>query len=217
MGRKDNFNMGHGWSFPVNPEEVVKRTLEGGYTVNLNTGEEPKTGTMVSIPGHEVPVPIDKFSDKDVKDFSNSERMNILKKPEMHMGTWRSADDKTIGDAAYLDISKRFEDNPSGASEARTAAMQGDQWALYNIDRKMFEKNITKPEVVEGIKEDKKIQITPESIKEYPESTNPVGTEVAYGWKTEPETISRGRGRRKLNIPAGQLTFIELGEKANYD
>jgi hypothetical protein len=213
MSRREN--LVSGWSFSVQPNTVVERTQKGGYTVDLKTGQEPKTGTMVSIPGHEVPVPMDKFSEKDVQDFVTPKRQNVLKEPGMHLGTWRSDSDTNIGDAAYLDISKKFPDTGAGARQARQAAMGGDQWALYNIDRGMFEKNITKPEVVEGIKAENKIEITPESIKEYPQSTNPVGTEVAYGWETETKVIGRGRGRRKLTIPAGQMTFVELGQKAN--
>lgn len=213
MSRKDNFIAD--WEFPISPETVVDRTKAGGYTVDPNTGKEPTTGTMVSIPGHEVPVPIDKFSKKDVTNFVTPERKEVFKQPEMHIGTWRSADDPEIGDAAFLDISKRHPDTPSGAMQARKAAMEGSQWSMYNIDRNKFEKNITKPEVAEGIKDTKKIEISQESIDEYPENDTPVGEAVAFGYLTEPDVIKTRSGRKKTVAGTGQMTFVELGEKAN--
>jgi hypothetical protein len=213
MARREHFISG--WDFPISPETVVNRTKAGGYTVNPNTGQEPTSGTMVSIPGHEVPVPMDKFSEKDVADFVTPERKEVFKQPEMHLGTWRSKDDPAIGDAAYLDISKRYEDTPTGSASARKAAMEGSQWALYNIDRDKFEKNITKPEVVEGIREENKIDIPQEEIKEYESSELPVGEHVALGYLTEPDVIKTKSGRKKTVAGAGQMTFLELGSKAN--
>jgi hypothetical protein len=213
MARKEHFISG--WEFPVSPKTVVDRTKAGGYTVNPNTGEEPTTGTMVSIPGHEVPVPMDKFSESDVTGFVTPERKQVLSEPEMHIGTWRSSDDPEIGDAAFIDISKRHLDNPAGAQAARTAAMEGSQWAMYNIDRDMFEKNITKPEVAEGIKTNQKIELSQESIDEYPKSGTPVGEGMALGYLTEPDVIRTRSGRKKTVAGTGQMTFVELGEKAN--
>jgi folate-dependent tRNA-U54 methylase TrmFO/GidA len=93
--------------------------------------------------------------------------------------------------------------------------MEGSQWALYNIDRDKFEKNITKPEVVEGIKDTKKIEISQESIDEYPTSDSPVGEGIALGYLTEPDVIKTRSGRKKTVAGTGQMTFVELGEKAN--
>lgn len=213
MARKDNLISG--WDFAVSPKSVVERTQRGGYTVNPNTGEEPKTGTMVSIPGHEVPVPMEKFSEKDVADFVTPERKEVFKQPEMHLGTWRSKDDPDIGDAAYLDISKRYENTPAGNVLARKAAMEGSQWALYNIDRDMFEKNITKPEVVESIRKENKLDIPEEEIKDYVNSDVPVGEHMALGFLTEPDVIRTKGGRKKTVAGAGQMTFLQLGSKAN--
>ena len=214
MSRNEHFNTG-AWSFPVSPDTVVDRTRAGGFTVDLNTGTIPKTGTMVSIPGHEHPVPIEKFGGADVSNYVTPERKEVLKAPEMHLGTWRSDSDKKIGDAAYLDVSKRHPDTPEGASAARGLAMKGSQWALYNIDRDMFESNITKPEVVQDIKETKKVEIPQEEIKKYSTSTEPVGQHLALGYRTEPDVIRTKSGRKKTIAAPGQMTFVELGTKAN--
>ena len=213
MSRKENLLSG--WNYAVNPSTVVDRTKKGGYTVNPSTGEEPTTGTMVSLPGYEDAISIDKSSNNSVTDFATPERKRALAQPEMHIGTWRSSDDPAIGDAAYLDVSKRYEDTPAGSALARTAAMEGSQWALYNIDRNRTEKNITKPEVVEGIKTNQKIEVTKESIDEYPKSGTPVGEGVALGYLTEPDVVKTRSGRKKTVAGKGQMTFVELGEKAN--
>lgn len=218
MGRKDNFNMGHGWSFPVNPLEVVERTKKGGYTVDLKTGEEPKTGTMVSIPGHEQAVPISNLTPKAVTEYGEMpEKKELLSSPGMFLGTWRSSDDKSVGDAGFLDISQNFTDNAAGAQLARKAAMEGAQWGLWNIDREVTESNIANPNVVENIKEEQKIEIPETEVSDYLESEHPVGQHLPLGYLTEPKVISRGKGRRKKTIPAGQMTFLEIASKPNYD
>lgn len=216
MGRREHFNVGHGWSFPVDPQKVVDRTMSGGFTVDLKTGAEPTTGTMVSIPGYEKPVPTAELTPESVISYGEQPATKeLLSSPDMFLGTWRSSDDPEIGDAAFLDVSKNYSDSPAGAQAARKAAMEGDQWALYNIDRNMFEKNITKPEVVEGIKENNKLELTQESIDEYPKSGTPVGEGMALGYLTEPDVIRTRGGRKKTVAGTGQMTFLELGEKAN--
>jgi hypothetical protein len=213
MSRRQN--LVSGWTFSVSPSTVVDRTQRGGYTVDLKTGQEPKTGTMVSIPGHEEPVPMSKFSEKDVEGYVTPERKKVLSQEEMHLGTWRSGADENIGDAAYLDISKRFPDTGEGARMARQSAMSGDQWALYNIDRNKFESNITKPDVVEKIRTEQKIDIPKEEIQEYAESTNPIGEHLALGFRTEKDVIRTRTGRKKTVAGPGQMTFVELGQKAD--
>lgn len=208
-------NLISGWDFATSPSTIVERTVRGGITVDPRTGEEPKTGTMVSIPGHDKIVPINEFSESDVTTFVTPERKRILNTPEMHIGTWRSSDDEHLGDSAFIDISKRYPDTGVGAREARQAAMMGDQWALYNIDRNKVESNITKPEVVEGIKKEQKVEIPKEEIKEYSESTNPVGEHLALGFRTEPDVIRTRGGRKKTVAGAGQMTFVEIAKKVD--
>ena len=54
MARKIPHGNAEGWTYPIDPKTVLHNTLTGtGYTVNLQTGKVPTTGTMVSIPGHE--------------------------------------------------------------------------------------------------------------------------------------------------------------------
>lgn len=214
MATKDHIS---GWQFKVSPEEIVEKTRKGGFTVDPKTGASPTTGTMVSIPGHEVPVPMEKFGAKDVAEYVTPERAKIISKPEMHLGTWRSSADPSIGDAAYLDVSKRFPDTPTGSVEARKAAISGDQWALYNIDRNMFESNIAKPEVRESITESKKVTFEPEEVERYTTSDAPVGQHLAFGVRTEPDVIRLPSGRRKRVAGPGQMMIVELGSKPQGD
>lgn len=218
MSRKEKFNAGHGgWSFPVDPQTVVERTKEGGYTVDLKTGQEPTTGTMVSIPGHEEPVPMEKLNPKSVTAYGEApENKALLGKEGMYLGTWRSDADKSIGDAGYLDISQNFPDTAEGAKEARKAAMEGSQWGLYNIDRGLTEHNIAHPGVRENIRAEKKINIDESEVKDYLESDKPVGTHIAFGALTEPDVIRTRSGRKKTVAGPGQMTWLETGEKPNY-
>lgn len=218
MGRKDNFNVGHGWSFPLNPAEVVEKTKKGGFTVDLKTGIEPTTGTMVSIPGHEQAIPIAELTPKSVTQYGAlPEKKKLLSSPEMFLGTWRSSDDKNIGDAGFLDISQKFPDTSAGAQKARKLAMEGEQWGLWNIDRGVTESNIANPNVVKNIKEEKKIDIPETEVKDYLKSEHPVGEHLALGYLTEPTYKRTKGGRKKMAAPAGQMTFVEIASKPNYD
>ena len=218
MSRKDSFQVGAGWSFPVNPATVVDRTKGGGYTIDLKTGLEPTTGTMVSIPGHEQPVPISKFTPESVVSYGSDEtNKRILQSPDMFLGTWRSASDPAVGDAGYLDISKNYPDTVEGGKAARRAAMEGAQWGLWNIDRELTEHNITHPGVRENIKNEKKVDIEDDEVARYLESEEPVGRHLAFGTRTEADVIRTPSGRKKPIAGPGQMTFIETGEKPNYD
>lgn len=215
MSRRAAFNPSEGWDYPISPEAIAEKTRAGGVTVDPVTGKSPTTGSMVSIPGHEVAIPIGRFGAQDIKDYVTPERKEVLKDPEHFIGAWRSSDDPEIGDAAYADVSKRYPDTPTGSRQARQAAMSGDQWATYNIDRNMVEKNITKPEVTEGIKKSQKIDIPESEVEEYSTSTEPIGSHVALGYRTEPDVIKTRGGRKKTVAGTGQMTFVELGSKAN--
>lgn len=219
MGRNQHFNAGHqGWSFPVDPQNVVERTLKGGYTVDLKTGQEPTTGTMVSIPGHEKQIPTPELNPSSVVAYGEDpSNKNLLSSPEMYLGTWRSDDDKEVGDAGYLDVSKNYPDTPQGAQAARRAAMEGAQWGLWNIDRGVTEKNIANPNVLENIKEEQKVEIPENEVKEYLETSNPVGGHLPLGYLTEPEVIRTKSGRKKTVAGKGQMTFVEIAQEPNYD
>lgn len=218
MGRKDHFNIGKGWSFPVDPNTVVERTKGGGYTVDLKTGEEPSTGTMVSIPGHEKAIPISDLTPTEVVNYGEEPaNKKMLEAPDMSLGTWRSSDDQTIGDAAYLDISKNYPDTPTGAQSARAAAMEGAQWGLWNIDREVTESNIANPNVIENIKEEQKVEIPEAEVKDYLESENLVGEHLPLGYETETVYGRTPGGRKKVVAGPGQMRFVEISSKPNYD
>jgi hypothetical protein len=196
-----------------NPEEVVEKTKDQGFTVQPDTGDVPTSGTMVSIPGHEQPVPIDELTSQKVESFvENPSRSHLFSNPSMYLGTWRSSD---YGfDAGVLDVSKNFKDTPEGSRQARSAAMSGDQWAIWNLDRGVPEVNLAKPEVRQkvlghGIE----IGETPE---EYVASDAPVGTHVSYGYLTKPRYSYRN-GRRALEGGVGQGMFIFPGMVENID
>lgn len=214
MGRRDSFNTGHGWSFPVNPNTVVERTKAGGYTVDVKTGQEPTSGTMVSIPGHEKPVPIPKLTPETVSEYGEStENKPLLESKDMYLGTWRSDADKEIGDAGYLDISKKYPDTSRGAQQARRAAMEGSQWGVWNIDRGVTESNITHPGVRENIKEEQKVEIPDEEVQDYLKTENRVGEHMPLGIRTEPDVIRTRSGRKKTVAGPGQYTFVEITHK----
>lgn len=198
------------------PSEVVEKTKDSGFTVQPTTGEVPTSGTMVSIPGHEEPVPISKLTPETVSSYVETpSRSKLFKDTTNFLGTWRSADYDLGEDAGVLDVSKRFADTPSGAQEARKAAMSGDQWAMWSINRGVSEANLGKPEVREkmlghGIE----IGETPE---EYVSSTDPVGTHVSYGYLTKPRHTYTESGRRVLEAPVGQGMFLFPGTVENID
>lgn len=218
MSRSDKFKTGAGWSFPVNPEAVVERTMQGGYTVDLKTGREPTTGTMVSIPGHEKPIPTPELTPQKVVEYGTEPTTKkLLESPDMFLGTWRSSDDPQIGDAGYLDVSKNYPDTPQGSRQARRAAMEGAQWGIWNIDRGVTERNIANPNVRENIKAEQNIDIPESEVRDYLESENPVGGHLALGFRTTPDVIRTRSGRKKTVAGVGQMTFVEIASKPNYD
>jgi len=199
------------------PSKVVEETVKGtGYTVQPMTGDVPTTGTMVSIPGNEEPVPVSKLNTGVVSSFVEApSRSKLFKDTTNFLGTWRSSDYGLGEDVGVLDVSKNFPDTPEGSQQARKAAMSGDQWAVWNIDRGVTEANLGKPDVREkmlghGIEIDE----TPE---EYVSSTDPVGTHVSYGYLTKPRHTYTEGGRRVLEAGAGQGMFLFPGTVENID
>jgi hypothetical protein len=218
MSRSDAFRVGSGWGFPVDPQSVVENTMAGGYTVDLKTGQVPTTGTMVSIPGHEKAVPVEQLNKQSVIEYGETpENKALLKSPEMFLGTWRSDEDKSVGDAGYLDVSKNYPDTPEGSKAARRAAMEGSQWGLWNIDRGVTESNISHPGVRENIKESQKIEIPESEVQDYLESDQPVGRHLPLGFRTESDVIRTRSGRKKTVAGPGQMTWAEIASKPNYD
>lgn len=192
------------WTYPIDPETVLHNTLTGtGYTVNLLTGKTPTTGTMVSIPGHEKTVPTSTITPTDISDFATSEENKaVISKRNRNLGTWNTGED------VYLDVSHRYPDTPKGTRAARSAAMSGDQFAIYNIDRNLTEQNIAVPKVRQQYLQDKNIEISEEEGRASLESDSPVGLHIATGFRTAPDKGTRGRRR----AGTGQGTMVWTGE-----
>lgn len=204
MARQVPHNNAEDWTYPIDPKTVLHNTLTGtGYTVNLQTGKTPTTGTMVSIPGHEKTVPTSSITSDDISEFATSkEHRDVLTKRNSNLGTWNTGED------VYLDVSRRYPDTTGGAQAARSAAMRGDQFAIYNVDRKLTEQNIAAPKVRQQYLQEKNIEIPEEAGQEYLESTAPVGLHVTTGFRTAPD--KRTRGKRRAGT--GQGTIVWAGE-----
>ena len=202
-----------GWQFPnVDPNEVVTETIaEGGHTVNLLTGVQPKTGTAVSIPGHEQRIPMESFSAEEIARYINTPEHfeAATARPARHLGTWVDADEAG-NKVAFADVSRVHKSTPEGNRRARLAMMANNQFAGFNFDEFVTEYNPLqqavlnraggKPKLMEGEGE------------RWVTSKEPIGQEVVYAETTEPQVISRGRGKKKKTIPAGQGTFIFTGK-----
>lgn len=204
MARQIPHENAEDWTYPIDPETVLHNTLTGtGYTVNLQTGKTPTTGTMVSIPGHEKTVPTSKITPSDISEFATSEEhRGVLNKRNSNLGTWNTGED------VFLDVSRRYPNTVGGARAARSAAMRGDQFAIYNIDRGLTEQNVAVPKVRQQYLQKRNIEISEDAGKEYLESTSPVGLHVTTGFRTAPD--KRTRGRRRAG--AGQGTIVWTGE-----
>lgn len=204
MARQIPHENAEDWTYPIDPKTVLHNTLTGtGYTVNLQTGKIPTTGTMVSIPGHEKTVPTSSITPTDISDFATSkEHKDVLNKRNSNLGTWNT------GEEVFLDVSRRYPDTERGARSARSAAMRGDQFAIYNVDRKLTEQNIAAPKVRQQYLQDKNIEISEEAGREYLQSTSPVGLHVTTGFRTAPD--KRTRGKRRAGT--GQGTIVWTGE-----
>jgi len=204
MARQTPHGNAEDWTYPIDPKTVLHNTLTGtGYTVNLQTGKTPTTGTMVSIPGHEKTVPTSSITPGDISEFATSEEhKDVLNKRNNNLGTWNTGKD------VFLDVSRRYPDTTGGAKAARSAAMRGDQFAIYNVDRKLTEQNIAAPKVQQQYLQEKNIELSEGSGREYLESTSPVGLHVATGFRTAPD--KRTRGKRRAGT--GQGTIVWAGE-----
>lgn len=204
MARKIPHGSAEGWTYPIDPKTVLHNTLTGtGYTVNLQTGKTPTTGTMVSIPGHEQTVSTSSITSDDISDFATSkEHKDELTKRNSNLGTWNTGED------VFLDVSRRFPDTSKGARAARSAAMRGDQFAIYNVDRGLTERNVAAPKVQQQYLQDKNIEISEGASEDYLKSTSPVGLHVTTGIRTAPDKGTRGK--RKAGI--GQGTIVWTGE-----
>ena len=115
--------------FPTTTPAAIQRATRehGGYSVNLPTGVEPKTGLMMGRYANIDPrnIVTDKLRRKDIERFVATNQ-EVLRTPAHHLGTWRDPNTGTV----YVDVARRFEPD-----QIRTATKFGertDQLAGFN-------------------------------------------------------------------------------------
>lgn len=206
--------IGGDWAFPnINAKSVVEITKKsGGATVDPSTGKLEESGTFVSVSGHEGRVPVSEFTGDTIKDYASRENIQeaLTKYPTRRLGTWVDTDEAG-NPTAFLDVSRKIKATPEGNQRARIAMMAANQFAAFNLDTFKTEYNPLEktvlhraggaPELQEGERE------------RWLRSKQPMGSEVVYAWTTEPQKVSRGRGRKKQTISPGQGMFIFTGSE----
>lgn len=90
------------------PERILYETrTNGGYSINLRTGESPKDGFMVGKYANDSPhntvIPLDEATPGTAIAHAKK-NASELDKPDMYYGTW-VGDDGNV----YFDVSRRFE------------------------------------------------------------------------------------------------------------
>lgn len=109
---------------------------DGGFSVRVPTGKEPKTGYMVSQAGTEKRHgAAETISGEHLEEYAGTHHTE-LHKASRHFGGWH--DPKTH--EKDLDISRRF----TSHDRARAAMWAGDQDALYDLNRGHSEHNFAK-------------------------------------------------------------------------
>jgi hypothetical protein len=112
------------------PSEIYKKTMAGGYSVNVPTGDIPTEGLMMGIykntdPRNKV---LDKLTKKDIEQQYLVNK-KALDKQENYFGTWLDPESQKT----YLDVSQKFAPN-----ELRKAVKFGErtnQIAGYNVGK----------------------------------------------------------------------------------
>lgn len=112
------------------PSEIYNKTMGGGYSVNVPTGDIPNEGLMMGIykntdPRNKV---LDKLTKKDIEQQYLANK-SALDKQENYFGTWLDPESKKT----YLDVSQKFAPN-----ELRKAVKFGErtnQIAGYNVGK----------------------------------------------------------------------------------
>lgn len=200
-----------GWQFPnADPEKITESIKEqGGYSIDLSTGKEPTEGTMVSLPGHEEVIPEESFNPENVANYANSPQhfSALTARDDRHLGAWvsRAGGEKP---QVFLDVSQRFPESPQGNIEARKAGVEASQYGIFNVRQGVTESNPAK----EGITLPDKTKLAEGEKERYTSSDAPIGEHVAIGEVAETFQISRGRGRKKRTIPAGQYRMVFLND-----
>ena len=117
---------------------------EGGFSVHAVTGEEPSSGTMVSLPDTEhMTTPASATRPSALPHYVNKNRES-LSQPDVYLGGWKPDTDAFT----TIDRSQRFASNPKVAAEygedvaeadsltsALDVGLARDQFSVYNLKR----------------------------------------------------------------------------------
>ena len=111
--------------FQILSQEV--KAPEGGFTIDINTGRRPDSGTSVSLPGHEKAMPAAQATPGAIKGYTKA-NAKVLTQPGNHLGGWNES--PASGPEAFLDVSTVIPDEV----DARRAIMDRNQIAGFNLD-----------------------------------------------------------------------------------
>ena len=107
--------------------------VEGGFTVNPRSGEQPTEGFAVSrFKGREAK--FEGYATPDEIAAYERKNWNLLSKPGVHIGGWYNEDDKHT----YLDVSDVLADK----REANSIAWKNDQIAFFDLKTKTEHKTV---------------------------------------------------------------------------
>lgn len=112
------------------PSEIYNKTMGGGYSVNIPTGDIPSEGLMMGLykntdPRNKV---LDKLTKKDIEQQYLINK-KALDQTDNYFGTWLEPETSKT----YLDVSKRFE--PKELRKAVKFGERTNQIAGYNVGK----------------------------------------------------------------------------------
>jgi hypothetical protein len=107
---------------------------EGGFTVHIGTGQQPKTGIMVSDPPEqsEQRTSLQETHGPEIGAYARKHEQ-ALQGPERHLGGWVKEDTKPK--QAVLDRSTRYPETPLGESQAYVHTVANRQEAAWHLGR----------------------------------------------------------------------------------
>lgn len=115
----------------------VARSLRrsGGFSINVQTGERPRSGWMVSAPGDEHRMP--QAGKKEIGAYYDEHRPGLERAG--HMGGWHN--DEATPPEDVLDASRRYPRTKLGTAQAYTSMVANRQESSYNLGTKEMMEN----------------------------------------------------------------------------
>lgn len=101
-------------------DQIIKN---GGITININM-QQPTTGKVVSIKGHEERIPVEKFTSLKLFRYIDKQR-HILGSDHYYIGAWIE------DDHVFLDISTVYH-----SKDIKLLCELHEQKAYYDLDKK---------------------------------------------------------------------------------